>query len=113
MPIDYQQIYAKIQEIGKGARERKRTLEERRSKARELLDAYSSELDALRSKVDSAKAIDQNIRCALPLDEPLASSYPLLIQLSKQLLSPLTDRRSTRIVMVRSSFRWSMSARSQ
>jgi len=75
MPIDYQQIYAKIQEIGKGARERKRTLEERRSKARELLDTYASQLDALRSKVDSAKAIDQNIRCALPLDEPLTSSY--------------------------------------
>jgi len=76
MPIDYQQIYTKIQEIGKGARERKRTLEERRSKARELLIAYASELDVLRSKVDSAKAIDQNIRCALPLDEPLTSSYP-------------------------------------
>jgi len=76
MPIDYQQIYEKIQEIGKGARERKKTLEERRAKARELLNAYASELDVLRSKVDSAKAIDQNIRCALPLDEPLASSYP-------------------------------------
>ncbi len=76
MPIDYQQIYEKIQEIGKGARERKKTLEERRSKARELLKAYASELDALRSKVDSAKAVDQNIRCALPLDEPLDSSYP-------------------------------------
>ena len=76
MPIDYQQIYAKIQEIGKGARERKKTLDERRSKARELLNVYASELDALRSKVESAKAIDQNIRCALPIDEPLASSYP-------------------------------------
>ena len=76
MPIDYQQIYAKIQEIGKGARERKKTLEERRTKARELLDAYASQLDVLRSKVDSAKAIDQNIRCALPLDENLASSHP-------------------------------------
>jgi len=76
MPIDYQQIYEKIQEIGKGARERKKTLEERRTKARELLDVYTSELDALRSKVDAAKAIDQNIRCALPLDEELASSYP-------------------------------------
>ncbi|HAV78932.1 MAG TPA: hypothetical protein DCX53_16400 [Anaerolineae bacterium] len=76
MPIDYQQIYEKIQEIGKGARERKKTLEERRTKARELLNTYASELDALRSKVDSAKAVDQNIRCALPLDEPLASSYP-------------------------------------
>jgi len=76
MPIDYQQIYQKIQEIGKGARERKKTLEERRAKARELLNAYASELDVLRSKVDSAKAIDQNIRCALPLNENLASSYP-------------------------------------
>ena len=76
MPIDYQQIYEKIQEIGKGARERKKTLEERRTKARELLNAYASELDLLRSKVDSAKAVDQNIRCAYPLDEPLASSYP-------------------------------------
>ena len=76
MPIDYQQIYAKIQEIGKGARERKKTLEERRSKARELLAAYASELDILRSKVDSAKTVDQNIRCASPLNETLASSYP-------------------------------------
>ena len=77
MPIDYQQIYEKIQEIGKGARERKKTLEERRTKARELLAAYGSELDVLRSKVDSAKAADQNIRCALPIDEPLVSSYPV------------------------------------
>lgn len=76
MPIDYQQIYAKIQEIGKGARERKKTLEERRAKARELLNAYSSELDVLRSKVESAKATDPNIRCAVPLTEALASSHP-------------------------------------
>lgn len=76
MPIDYQQIYEKIQDIGKGARERKKTLEERRTKARDLLNAYTAELDALRFKVDSAKATDPNIRCAYPLDEALASSYP-------------------------------------
>ena len=76
MPIDYQQIYEKIQEIGKGARERKKTLDERRNLARELLNKNSSKLEALRSKVDAAKAIDQNIRCVLPLDEELASSYP-------------------------------------
>lgn len=75
MPIDYQQVYEKIQEIGKGARERKKTLEERRTKARELLDAYASQLDMLRAKVDSAKAIDANLRCAYPLDENLASSF--------------------------------------
>jgi hypothetical protein len=76
MPIDYQQIYEKIQDIGKGARERKKTLEERRVKARDLLAAFASELDVLRSKVDSARAVDANIRCAYPLDETLASSHP-------------------------------------
>jgi len=76
MPIDYQQIYEKIHEIGKGARERKKTLEERRSKARERLNAYASELDFLHAKVDSAKAVDPNIRCASPLDESLVSSHP-------------------------------------
>lgn len=75
MPIDYQQIYTKIQEIGKGARERKKTLEERRAKVRELLTAYASELDVLRSKVDTAKEADVNLRCAYPLGEPLDSSF--------------------------------------
>jgi hypothetical protein len=75
MPIDYQQIYTRIKEIGAGARERKKTLDERRAKARDLLAAYASESDVLRSKVDSAKLADSNIRCAYPLDESLASSY--------------------------------------
>ena len=56
MPIDYQQIYEKIQEIGKSARERRKTLEEQRVKARALLNAYSFELDLLRAKVEAAKA---------------------------------------------------------
>ncbi len=77
MPIDYQQIFTRIKEIGKGARERKKTLDERRVKARDLLAAYASELDSLRSKVDSAKQADPNIRCAYPLNENLASSHPL------------------------------------
>ncbi len=76
MPIDYQQVYEKIREIGAGARERKRTLEERRKQARGLLDTYASQLDLLRSKVDTAKRADANLRCALPLNEPLDSSHP-------------------------------------
>ncbi len=75
MPIDYQQVYEKIQEIGKGARERKKTLDERRAKARELLGVYASQLDVLRAKVDSAKAVDANLRCAYPLDENLSASF--------------------------------------
>lgn len=77
MPIDYQQIYETIQEIGKGARERKKTLEERRVLARTLLDTFNAELDMLRMKVETARAADANIRCAVPLDEPLASSHPM------------------------------------
>ncbi len=76
MPIDYQQIFARIKEIGAGARERRKTLDERRTKARDLLAAYSSELDVLRSKVDLAKLTDPNTRCAYPLNESLASHYP-------------------------------------
>lgn len=76
MPINYQEVYTRIQEIGKGARERKKTLDERRQKARDLLSTYAFELDFLRSKVDAAKLADANIRCAYPLDESLASSHP-------------------------------------
>ena len=76
MPIDYQQIYTRIKEIGAGARERRKTLDKRRDDARKLLTAYDSELDYLRSKVDSAKLADANIRCALPINESLASSHP-------------------------------------
>ncbi len=76
MPIDYQQVYEKIQEIGAGARERKKTLDERRKRARGLLDTYASQLDTLRAKVDAAKQADANLRCARPLNEPLDSSHP-------------------------------------
>lgn len=76
MPINYQEIYTRIREIGAGARERKKTLDERRALARNLLSAYSSELDALRRKVDAARQADQNVRCAVPVAESLASSHP-------------------------------------
>jgi len=76
MPINFQQIYARIREIAEGADERKRTLEERRDLARNLFNAYASELDYLREKVEAAIAVDSNIRCATPLNEPLNSTYP-------------------------------------
>ena len=76
MPINFQEVYARIQEIGQGARERKASLDERRALARNLLAAYSSELEALRRKVDSARQADQNVRCAVPLAEEIASTHP-------------------------------------
>jgi hypothetical protein len=76
MPIDFQQIYARIREIAAGADESKRTLEERRALARDFLTAYASELDFLRQKVKAAAAADSTLRCAIPANEPLTSTYP-------------------------------------
>ncbi len=78
MPIDYQQIYEKIQEVGKGLRERRQTLEERRAEVWEVLNSFNTDLDLLRSQVDAIKQADPNanLRCAYPLDDPLLSAYP-------------------------------------
>lgn len=76
MPINFQQVYARIREIAAGAEDTKRTLEEKRELARSLLAAYASELDYLQHKVQQATAVDSNIRCAVPLDEPLTATYP-------------------------------------
>ena len=76
MPINYQEVYTQIKELGKGAKERRKKKEEAQASARDLLNFYDSKLDELRSKVDMAKAVDPNIRCAYPLNETLASSHP-------------------------------------
>ncbi len=77
MPINYQQAYQQIKDIGAGSKERQKKKAEAQELARNLLAAFDSELDALRSKVDSAKAADSNIRCAVPLNELLASHSPV------------------------------------
>ncbi|MFM8424717.1 MAG: hypothetical protein ACKOBL_06035 [Chloroflexota bacterium] len=86
MPINYQEIYTQIKQVGLGAKERRKKKEEAQEQAKALLDTYSSQLDFLRSKVDSAKTADANIRCAGPLDEALASSYPMPDSISQSTL---------------------------
>jgi len=76
MAIDFQQIYTKIKEIGIGARERRERIEGLRVHARHLLEANATELDYLRNIVERVKETDSNIRCALPLNESLASHVP-------------------------------------
>jgi hypothetical protein len=75
MPINYQEVYTQIQSIGAGAKERRKKKEEAQAQARDLLAYFDSKLDLLRAKVDSAKEADVNLRCAYPLNEPLASSF--------------------------------------
>jgi hypothetical protein len=77
MPVNYQDLYTRIKEIGAGAKERRKKKEDAQAQVRDLLAYFDSKLDELRSRVDSAKATDPNIRCAYPLDESLAASYPV------------------------------------
>lgn len=76
MAIDFQQVYTKIKEIGATAQQRKKTLAERRIRARLLMNNYAELLDALRDKVEAAKAEDPALRCAVPLNEPLDTHHP-------------------------------------
>jgi hypothetical protein len=76
MALDFQQVYAKIKEIGASVQQRKKTLDERRAKARVLLNVYADALDVLREKLETVKAADPAIRCALPLKEALDSHLP-------------------------------------
>jgi len=76
MPVNYQDLYTRIKAIGAGAKERRKKKEDAQTQARELFAYFDTRLDLLRSKVDSAKTADSNIRCAYPLEENIASSYP-------------------------------------
>lgn len=76
MALDFQQIYAKIHEIGANARQRRERLESLRREARELFRLYAADVDVLREKVESAKAVDPAVRCAVPLNEPLDTHHP-------------------------------------
>ncbi len=76
MAIDFQQVYQKIQEIGKTAQQRKKTLEERRMTALRIFYEKADKLDELRWKVEAAKEADPAIRCALPLNERLDAHLP-------------------------------------
>jgi hypothetical protein len=76
MPVDYQQVHERIKQIGAGARAHDLQLQKLRSDTRAWLTQNARELEALRAKVDSARAADAKVRCALPLAEPLDSHIP-------------------------------------
>jgi hypothetical protein len=72
MPIDFQQIYTKVHDIGQNAQARKETLDRQRERAWELLELHSTDLDSLREKVERmAREADPNLRCASPRTEIL------------------------------------------
>ncbi len=77
MAIDFQQIQSKIREIGAGAHARKKRLENLRAHAHTLLHEYGEQLEYLHGIVDRARETEPNIRCALPVNEPLTAHVPV------------------------------------
>ena len=71
MSLNFQQVFDRIREIGRGARARQQDLDIRRSNARQLLDVWSKKTTELRDKIERARQADPGLRCALPLAEPL------------------------------------------
>ena len=74
MPVDFQQIHAKIVQIGALEAVRRSELNERRRAAHELLQSHAYNLEFLRGKVATATATDPSVRCAVPVNEALTSS---------------------------------------
>jgi len=74
MPVDFQQIHARIVQIAPRELERGTLLEKRKIEAMRLLDTHAVDLDNLRGKVETASITDSHVRCAAPVDEPLTCS---------------------------------------
>ena len=76
MSLNFQQVSEKVKQIGLEAPQRKERLAVQRESARALLDSWAEKMAELRDKVERARQADPNLRCALPLEEPLNTSHP-------------------------------------
>ena len=77
MSIDFQQIYARIRQIGREAQAGQAALHLKQERAWDLLQAHARDLETLREKVEGpAHEADPNLRCALPATEFLNARQP-------------------------------------
>ncbi|MBU4225787.1 MAG: DNA double-strand break repair nuclease NurA [Chloroflexi bacterium] len=76
MPLNFQQVYERIREIGAAAGPRQKQLDGLRQRALGLLKYYADKAAELGEKVDRARQADPSLRCAIPLDGRLDASYP-------------------------------------
>jgi hypothetical protein len=73
MTINIQQVLDKVKQIGATTHDRQAHLAELRDTARQMLAEWSSRPDELAHKVEQAARVDANLRCALPLGDPLVA----------------------------------------
>jgi len=90
MALDFQQVRVQIKAMGENAPIRQKLLDDKRSKARELLRIYDSDHIQIRSKIQRVVGnYDPNLRCAKPVDESIRTPEGLLAVFG---LPPLPDR---------------------
>ena len=82
MALNFQQVFEKIREIGLGAQARQEALDNLRTKARVLLEAWADKNAELRDKVERARQSDPSVRCAIPLDERMDAAFPATADLN-------------------------------
>jgi hypothetical protein len=76
MPVNYQDIQGQIKKMGEMEPQRLQALNALRVQAVALLAAHNTNLDALQDWVKQAATKNQNLRCAVPVAEPLMAHFP-------------------------------------
>lgn len=78
MSLDYQSIRQQVKQLGEIAVIREQELRERKALALELLVSYAQDIAGLQQKISTTvRSYDPSLRCAMPVDEPLNSTFPL------------------------------------
>ena len=76
MPVNYDDIQGQIRKMGEMEPKRLQALTALRVQAAELLATHNSNIDTLQDWVKQAATKNQNLRCAVPVAEPLMAHFP-------------------------------------
>ncbi len=77
MPVNLLDIQRKLNDFSAQAQARKAKIASRQQEITDLIEDYADRLDELRSRVNRAAEIVPNLRCAVPVDEPLDRAFAL------------------------------------
>ena len=77
MSLDFQQVQQQVAAMGERATQRAEYLRMRRLEALRLVKQWAEHPAALNTRVQAALAANPNLRCALPLAEPLNAHHAL------------------------------------
>ena len=76
MTVDFQQVRQQVKELGQHAQENMEQRLRKREQAQQVLQSYAEKYVELRRKIALAVGHDPNLRCALPVNEPMDRGFP-------------------------------------